>query len=817
MSFVVRGEIHLDAQGAIQGVTVSKAQIESLGKAGKRAGDELAKIGPKVGGSGRSSQIAAGQVGNLAAQWNDLIVMMAAGQNPFQLAVQQGSQITQVIGPMGAAGAVAALKTSLLSLINPVSLVTYAAIAGGAAFVGWATSTAKAQDAASGLTDELSAVDEALKSYATSADVANMSNEELEERFGASGRALRTTLSILEDLAKSEAQNAIDGLAASLVDLLGVSGGGDRRTGIADFFDVNIMLAFTQAGREARQEARALTGEFLAAQDALTASNGSIDAQVIATERLLNAAIALADIDGKRNRDEEDLIRSIAEKHRRMLEVQGATDDQNQSQRRGLELAGMMRQQWEERAAFVAEETAELQKSGEMQRLIAVWGEDSVVVARARLQAERDAYAEMVKSEVGANGLAEELMVAWDAANGIAEVDASGNIIAAETATWSWADAMGGVAAQIEAIVGALASIGGGAVANAAKSAELEALKAGQTVQEAAVARQRAIKEAEWRAQERAVGGGVSGWFTRQRIDMERYQFDEGVELDAQIIEARKASRSASRRGGARAAEREARALNDLILRLQDELDATRESDPVKKEMLRYRDQLAVATDDQRRAVESLIEAQTREEEALQRQQEMWGFWSRFASTSIRDVDDALNMLLDSLLEASLTGGGPLGWIFGGQDSSGKGGLLGSVFGALFPKAASGGEVGEVAAGLILGQGGGRDDKKLILTSPGEYIVNARATARHRALLDQINYGTPSFAMGGAVSPTRPGASAPSGLPSGDRTFNINVNGTGAEEIRQGVHAAIETAFEHYDSEILAGRVRTIVNDRWTT
>jgi chromosome segregation ATPase len=39
---------------------------------------------------------AAGSVGNLTSQFNDIGVMLAAGQNPLQLAIQQGTQIGQV-------------------------------------------------------------------------------------------------------------------------------------------------------------------------------------------------------------------------------------------------------------------------------------------------------------------------------------------------------------------------------------------------------------------------------------------------------------------------------------------------------------------------------------------------------------------------------------------------------------------------------------------------------------------------------------------------------------------------------------------------
>lgn len=56
--------------------------------------------------------------------------------------------------------------------------------------------------------------------------------------------------------------------------------------------------------------------------------------------------------------------------------------------------------------------------------------------------------------------------------------------------------------------------------------------------------------------------------------------------------------------------------------------------------------------------------------------------------------------------------------------------------------------------GIITGPGGPRDDKVLIAASNGEFVVNARATQQHRALLEMLNGNlTPSlkFADGGAI------------------------------------------------------------------
>jgi len=79
--------------------------------------------------------LAKGSVANLAAQFNDIGVQLSGGTSPFLIALQQGSQIGQVLGPMGAAGAVQALGSAFLSLLSPVNLLTIGTIAlGGAAF-----------------------------------------------------------------------------------------------------------------------------------------------------------------------------------------------------------------------------------------------------------------------------------------------------------------------------------------------------------------------------------------------------------------------------------------------------------------------------------------------------------------------------------------------------------------------------------------------------------------------------------------------------------------------------------------------------------
>lgn len=74
---------------------------------------------------------------NLTAQINDIGVMLQAGQSPFMLAIQQGTQMNQVLDNMGTTGKarVDALKQAIFNAISPANLLTVGIIGLGAAAV----------------------------------------------------------------------------------------------------------------------------------------------------------------------------------------------------------------------------------------------------------------------------------------------------------------------------------------------------------------------------------------------------------------------------------------------------------------------------------------------------------------------------------------------------------------------------------------------------------------------------------------------------------------------------------------------------------
>lgn len=139
------------ATGEIKKLTGATGELGAKSKAAASAADTEAAAKKRNAAASRemttANRQAAGATGNLVAQFNDIGMMLAAGQNPLQLAIQQGTQITQVIGPMGAAGAAKALGTAFVNMVSPLNLVTLGVIAVAGTMIQWLTSADTEADA----------------------------------------------------------------------------------------------------------------------------------------------------------------------------------------------------------------------------------------------------------------------------------------------------------------------------------------------------------------------------------------------------------------------------------------------------------------------------------------------------------------------------------------------------------------------------------------------------------------------------------------------------------------------------------------------
>lgn len=212
-------------------------------------------------------------------------------------------------------------------------------------------------------------------------------------------------------------------------------------------------------------------------------------------------------------------------------------------------------------------------EQAEMQRLIAVYGSDSVEVAQERAKRERDVVSEQLEGLDVAQSIKDEILNAVDAT------------YQSEAATAAWAAKMSGVAAQVSAIASALGDFGNSAINTAANNAEIAALEAGASVQEAA--HSRTIEQINLETKARIMG--TDNVVEQMAIRAAATQQLSEVESQAALVAARAAaadtggasggsSRTASRteaQKGLNAEMKEAEAiLNSLMTPLDEYNDA---------------------------------------------------------------------------------------------------------------------------------------------------------------------------------------------------------------------------------------------------
>ncbi|MEL7098292.1 MAG: phage tail length tape measure family protein [Pseudomonadota bacterium] len=724
------------ARGASQGVDRLAAEaVDAQGslRGAAAAANTYAASADRVAAG---NHLAGGSVANLAAQFNDIGVMMAAGQNPLQLALQQGTQITQVIGPMGAAGAVRALRAAFVSMINPVALFTIGTIAAGAAITQWLTS---AEEDAGALEDALKAI-----------------NEQTTEA--------QTKLGVLQTGADNAAELAIIQRIAELEGEIAAA----RAAAEADVGRMARARTFVAQGLEQElQSLRELLDNRRAAVDALT------------EEEARQAAVAAS---------ARDLAASI---------------ERNAERRRA--------------------ETAEaetllqsLQQQVSLGLMIAQHGEDSAAVTRLRAQHEREAFRVMVSSMNTSQALKDELLKAFDAAAAIAATNMAAGISPAVTEAQRLAEQLGisvGLAQMLARV-----QAGGSAVdrnnngldpsdpRNPNNTAPIFSGEVG-TISPFDVRRTR--------VRTRRGGGGGGGGVSE--IDQQR------------------------------------RALEQLIAREREELALLRETDPVKKELLRNRETLAVATAAERAEVEQLITQRIAEAAAIEQQQRQYDFLKQTASDAFsslirqgEDFDDVLKNIIASLAEAAaqalLFGEGPF------ARSGGGGGLFGSIFGAIFPSAAS--PVAAAASALpasAIPPSAPRAARAPIAANmpvaPAPYVVLSpldltrlavdqqpvvTIDAELRAMLRRAANTAPTIATeaargqsaaGPSLRPeNRPGATAQIAGQIREGNVTINVDARGSDDpakVERRARDGLKAAFEEFDRDVLPGRVRQILQQPW--
>ncbi|MFB2531035.1 phage tail tip lysozyme [Paracoccus sp. p3-h83] len=282
------------------------AEAEKLGAisareaaaARERAAAKMAPVGQRHSVGGAPTWI----TGNLAAQGNDIVMMAMAGQNPLQLALQQGTQISQVLNelPKGTS-IISALGAGIASMLNPVSLLTIGLIAAGTFGLQALGSLIPKAKSLSEAVGDLTASVDAYRSAVT-----QLRSGDLSATFGASAEAARA---LLADLAAMErrivtlnAKAGMGAIASNLQDSwMKTAFDPRRKPRFMQMFDVSI---FDQDG--GRKAAAVQT----AAKAAMQAEG--IDAQIAALEKLVDLWQIAAEHSGEVTAEENEQAKLIA-------------------------------------------------------------------------------------------------------------------------------------------------------------------------------------------------------------------------------------------------------------------------------------------------------------------------------------------------------------------------------------------------------------------------------------------------------------------------------------------------------------------------
>ncbi len=531
------GKISVDEYNA----SLSRLRQSSLNSiaAYKGQAEQIAEVS-------RASRTQTFQNANIAAQLNDIGVMMAAGQNPMMLAIQQGTQLNQIWATMGSGKDILrGLAAGFMSMVNPMSIATIGIIALGAAAVNWFT---KADEKAKTLKDTMSDLSSSVRSYASAVDKSLTSTVKLNEEFGSGRVRAQALYDVLERLARLDAmdkiQSATSKMSEEYEDL------SDRMAVIASYQRQGEMGGDTVLVM--RRQARLLNEEFGVTIDQGEKINAAMQslAAAVAPEDVQARAAALnalfVDLFGsleKTPKPLQDMARNVAQAELAALQFLGAT----------------------------------------------------------------------LKSE--------------------------GQIKTLEGSTDRWARSMSSVLAEVNGIRAALADLGGGLLSRAAKGVELQALKAGKSLAEASAAGRRFEINTEYDKKVADAGNAVEriALEAARRVALSEIKLDQ--ELSAAQAAARERERESRKSGGGTAKQREE--VQELIGSLQSELAVMRETDPVKARLLSLSEQMAGATDAERKAIMDLVEEQDRVKHGWEGVKKALGDYAEDSKRIGDDIGDA--------------------------------------------------------------------------------------------------------------------------------------------------------------------------------
>jgi hypothetical protein len=235
----------------------------------------------------KQNRVAAMSAGNLAAQFNDVSVMIAAGQAPMMTAIQQGTQINQVFQMMAANGATNAqifrtLGKGITSMINPMSLMVLGAIAGASYLVQWGLKAYKAGQETRDFKKIIESTESKMTSYKESIE---RLNPELDDYISKAIEAAGATSSLGASVVHMNFINLKKELVAArdlLVETFDSKTFSSRIDKISELIDKPMFDSFRVSIKDVQDEVMMLSASF----DTLRKSD-TLEGQVSAANQLL--------------------------------------------------------------------------------------------------------------------------------------------------------------------------------------------------------------------------------------------------------------------------------------------------------------------------------------------------------------------------------------------------------------------------------------------------------------------------------------------------------------------------------------------------
>lgn len=172
-------------------------------------------------GAARSTALATHEMTNLTYQMNDVVLMLSSGQSPFMMMMQQGSQITQIMGQRGLGEIIPALGGALKNLISPTTMFLAGITAAGyAGYTAYRMIAPEAVNAEAALQRQAELLEDLTARYGSVGEAAKRAAVEGSELF-----RLRASISEQELalLARAEARSFLGSVTAI--------SGYDQRTG----------------------------------------------------------------------------------------------------------------------------------------------------------------------------------------------------------------------------------------------------------------------------------------------------------------------------------------------------------------------------------------------------------------------------------------------------------------------------------------------------------------------------------------------------------------------------------------------------------